>query len=141
MSVAHAITVLFWLTAATLVVGLVRRARLWQAGQAAEVDWSGLLAIPKRYFVDLHHAVARDPYIAHTHVMTAGGAIAALVLVALNYSAEPQTPNYSDLGQAASLHPIFSSASWPATSQTSQLAGPVKLAPFEIYLADVKTAM
>lgn len=85
MSVSHAITVLFWLTAATLAVGLVRRARLWQAGQAADVDWSGLLAIPKRYFVDLHHVVARDPYIAHTHVMTAGGAIAALVLVALNY--------------------------------------------------------
>ncbi len=78
MTVAHAITVLFWLTAATLAVGLARRARLWQAGQAADVDWSGLLAVPKRYFVDLHHVVARDPYIAHTHIATAGGAIAAL---------------------------------------------------------------
>jgi Fe-S oxidoreductase len=85
MSVAHAITVLFWLTAATLVVGLARRARLWQAGQAAEVEWSGLLAIPKRYFVDLHHVVARDPFIAHTHIATAGGAVAALALVAVNY--------------------------------------------------------
>ena len=49
------------------------------------MNWSGLLAIPKRYFVDLHHIVARDPYIAYTHMAVAGGAIAALVLVALNY--------------------------------------------------------
>jgi Fe-S oxidoreductase len=85
MSVAHAVTVLFWLTMATLAAGIVRRARLWQVGRAVDVDWSGILAIPKRYFVDLHHVVARDPYIAHTHVATAGGAIAALALVAVNY--------------------------------------------------------
>jgi dimethylglycine catabolism B len=92
MTVAHAITVLFWLTAATLAVGLARRVRLWQAGQAADVDWSGLLAVPKRYFVDLHHVVARDPYIAHTHIATAGGAIAALALVALNYGLALYSP-------------------------------------------------
>jgi Fe-S oxidoreductase len=92
MTVAHAITVLFWLTAATLAIGLARRARLWQAGQAADVDWSGLLAVPKRYFVDLHHVVARDPYIAHTHIATAGGAIAALALVALNYGLALYSP-------------------------------------------------
>ncbi len=92
MTVAHAITVLFWLTAATLAVGLARRARLWQAGQAADVDWSGLLAVPKRYFVDLHHIVARDPYIAHTHIATAGGAVAALALVALNYGLALYSP-------------------------------------------------
>lgn len=85
MSVAHAVTVLFWLTMATLAAGLVRRARLWQAGRAAEVDWSGILAVPRRYFVDLHHIVARDPYIARTHVATAGGAVAALLFVAVNY--------------------------------------------------------
>ena len=66
MTLAHAITVLFWLAAATLGLGLARRARLWSAGRAADVEWSGLLAIPKRYFVDLHHVVARDPYIART---------------------------------------------------------------------------
>jgi Fe-S oxidoreductase len=92
MTVAHAITVLFWLTAATLAIGLARRARLWQAGQAADVDWSGFLAVPKRYFVDLHHIVARDPYIAHTHIATAGGAIAALALVALNYGLALYSP-------------------------------------------------
>lgn len=85
MAVAQAITILFWLAAATLAFGLVRRARLWNAGQSASVDWRGVFAIPKRYFVDLHHIVARDPYIAHTHVVTAGGAVAALVLVAINY--------------------------------------------------------
>ncbi|MET0639626.1 MAG: DUF3483 domain-containing protein, partial [Hyphomicrobium sp.] len=57
MSLANSITVLFWLATATLVVGLVRRAMLWRTGQAAEIAWSGLLAVPKRYFVDLHHIV------------------------------------------------------------------------------------
>ncbi|MFA5951967.1 MAG: (Fe-S)-binding protein [Hyphomicrobium sp.] len=85
MNVAQAVTALFWLALATLAAGLVRRARLWRAGRAADVDWIGLFAIPKRYFVDLHHVVARDPYIAHTHVATAGGAVSALALVAVNY--------------------------------------------------------
>ena len=85
MSIAGFVTLLFWLATATLAVGLARRGRLWTAGRRAEVNWSGLLAIPKRYFVDLHHIVARDPYIAYTHMATAGGAIAALILVALNY--------------------------------------------------------
>ncbi|AMP03790.1 (Fe-S)-binding protein [Collimonas pratensis] len=79
------ITVLFWLSVAGLTVGMARRAALWRAGREAPVAWLGLLAIPKRYFVDLHHVVARDPYIARTHVATAGGAIAAMALVALNY--------------------------------------------------------
>lgn len=79
------ITVLFWLSVAGLTVGMARRAALWRAGRDAPVAWLGLLAIPKRYFVDLHHVVARDPYIARTHVATAGGAIAAMALVALNY--------------------------------------------------------
>lgn len=80
-----AITVLFWLTASTLLLGLWRRALLWRAGQPAAWSWHGVLAIPKRYFVDLHHVVAREPYIARTHVAVAGGAVAAIVLVALNY--------------------------------------------------------
>ena len=79
------ITVLFWLSVAGLTVGMARRAALWRAGRDAPVAWLGLLVIPKRYFVDLHHVVARDPYIARTHVATAGGAIAAMTLVALNY--------------------------------------------------------
>ena len=85
MAIAPAITALFWLALATLVLGLARRAMLWRAGREQAVAWSGLLAIPKRYFVDLHHVVARDPYIANTHIATAGGAIAALALIAVNY--------------------------------------------------------
>jgi dimethylglycine catabolism B len=81
----HFITALFWIAALTLLVGLWRRSQLWRAGQPAAWHWCQLLTIPKRYFVDLHHVVAREPYIANTHVATAGGAVAALALVAINY--------------------------------------------------------
>ncbi|WP_332693416.1 (Fe-S)-binding protein [Devosia sp.] len=80
-----AITFVFWLAVATLAVGLIRRIGLWRNGRPAPVDWAGLLAIPKRYLVDIHHVVAKDGYIANTHMAVAGGAIAALALVALNY--------------------------------------------------------
>ena len=79
------ITALFWLAAFTLLFGLWRRSLLWRAGKPTAWSWMQLLTIPKRYFVDLHHVVAREPYIARTHVATAGGAVAALVLVAINY--------------------------------------------------------
>ena len=79
------ITALFWLAAFTFALGLWRRAQLWRNGQATEWKLTQLLTIPKRYFVDLHHVVAREPYIANTHVATAGGAVAALALVAVNY--------------------------------------------------------
>ena len=79
------ITALFWLAAFTFALGLWRRALLWRNGQATEWKLTQLLTIPKRYFVDLHHVVAREPYIANTHVATAGGAVAALALVAVNY--------------------------------------------------------
>jgi dimethylglycine catabolism B len=85
MLIPRLITAVFWLAAFTLLFGLWRRAQLWRAGQPAAWSWVQLLTIPKRYFVDLHHVVAREPYIARTHVATAGGAVAAVVLVALNY--------------------------------------------------------
>ena len=81
----HFITALFWLAAFILFFGLWRRSTLWRAGKPAAWSWLQLLAIPKRYFVDLHHVVAREPYIARTHIATAGGAVAALILVALNF--------------------------------------------------------
>jgi Fe-S oxidoreductase len=63
-------------------VGAVRRVRLWRQGRPAKVDLlGGLLAMPKRYLVDLHHVVARDKYIARTHVATAAGFVAAVLLV------------------------------------------------------------
>ncbi|ADI29675.1 (Fe-S)-binding protein [Methylotenera versatilis] len=85
MSIQHLITLLFWLATATLLIGLWRRSQLWRQGQSADFSWINLLAIPKRYFVDLHHVVSREPFIARTHVATAGGAVAALILVAINY--------------------------------------------------------
>ncbi len=85
LMVNYLITLLFWLALAALLIGLWRRTQFWRAGRAAAFSWFALLAIPKRYFVDLHHVVAREPFIARTHVATAGGAVAALVLVAINY--------------------------------------------------------
>lgn len=85
MNFPLALTGLFWLGAALLSLGLARRAALWRQGRAAQVAWSGLFAIPKRYFVDLHHVVARDPFIARAHVAVAGGAVAVLALAAANY--------------------------------------------------------
>ncbi|MEG2393033.1 MAG: lysoplasmalogenase family protein [Pseudomonas sp.] len=59
------------------VLGALRRVAMWRRGRASKVDLiGGLLAMPKRYMVDLHHVVARDKYIANTHVATAGGAVA-----------------------------------------------------------------
>lgn len=66
------------------VLGALRRVKMWRNGRASKVDLiGGLFAMPKRYMVDLHHVVARDKYIANTHVATAGGAVASIVLAIL----------------------------------------------------------
>ncbi|SPJ32869.1 (Fe-S)-binding protein [Kushneria phyllosphaerae] len=63
------------------VIGAVRRFRLWRQGRSAPVDWvGGLLKMPRRYLVDLHHIVDRDKYISKTHVATAGGFVLAALL-------------------------------------------------------------
>lgn len=95
MSPAFVITGLLWLSMAGLAYALARRAAYWRVGRATPAGAFGvtnLFSIPKRYFVDLHHVVARDPYIAKTHVATAGGAIAALVLVFINYGLAIYSP-------------------------------------------------
>ncbi|QYJ22639.1 (Fe-S)-binding protein [Achromobacter sp. ES-001] len=89
---AVVVTALFWVSLLGVCVGGWRRAALWRVGRAAPVRWLDLLAVPKRYFVDLHRVVARDPYIARTHVATAGGAVAAMVLVAINYGLALYSP-------------------------------------------------
>lgn len=78
------ITAVFWLAVTALAIGTARRAALWRAGRPAPVAWRGLLAIPKRYFVDLHDVVAREPAVARAHVAVAGGALACLAVVAIN---------------------------------------------------------
>jgi Fe-S oxidoreductase len=85
MAADHWLTALFWVQATAFLIALGRRARLWAMGRSSPLHWLDLTHIPKRYFVDLHRVVARDPYIARAHMATAGGAVALLCLVALNY--------------------------------------------------------
>ncbi|WP_153102066.1 (Fe-S)-binding protein [Paraburkholderia hayleyella] len=95
MSLAFLISLLLWLALASLAWAVARRAAYWRLGRAAEPGALGfvqLLTIPKRYFVDLHQVVARDPYIARAHVATAGGALSALVLVFVNYGLALYSP-------------------------------------------------
>ncbi|MFC6336954.1 dimethylglycine demethylation protein DgcB [Pseudomonas sp. CCM 7891] len=66
------------------VLGALRRMNMWRRGRASKVDLlGGLLAMPKRYMVDLHHVVARDKYIANTHVATALGFVLSALLAVL----------------------------------------------------------
>ncbi|MGU3306096.1 dimethylglycine demethylation protein DgcB [Pseudomonas sp. M5A4_2d] len=66
------------------VLGALRRVNMWRRGRASRVDLlGGLLAMPKRYMVDLHHVVARDKYIANTHVATALGFVLSALLAIL----------------------------------------------------------
>lgn len=84
MTPAVALSALVW---AALVLGLAmlsRRVALWRQGETAEVDWLvGLLALPKRYLVDVHHVVARDAYASRMHALVAGGLLAGSALAAM----------------------------------------------------------
>jgi len=63
------------------VLGAVRRVRMWRQGRPSPVNLlAGLLAMPRRYLVDLHHVVERDKYMSKTHVATAGGFVLSAVL-------------------------------------------------------------
>lgn len=64
------------------VVGVIKRVRIWRQGRPDPApDLKLLFSIPKRYLVDLHHIVMRDPYIARTHVAAAGGVVASILLM------------------------------------------------------------
>lgn len=63
-------------------IGAIRRIRLWRAGRPEPVNLiAGLLAMPRRYLVDLHHVVARDKPMSNTHVATAGGFVLSMLLI------------------------------------------------------------
>ncbi len=79
------VSAVFWFAVLALCWGMARRAFLWKKGRQRTVNMRGLLSIPKRYFVDLHDVVAREPFVARAHVGVAGGALLALALIALNY--------------------------------------------------------
>ncbi len=82
---AQLVAWVFWLAVLGLLWGLARRALLWRQGRASKVALADVLHIPRRYFVDLHAVVAREPWVARAHIGVAGGAVLALLMVALNY--------------------------------------------------------
>ncbi|NAO94759.1 DUF3483 domain-containing protein [Halomonas sp. MG34] len=76
--------ILIFTALALAVIGAVRRIRLWRQGRPSRVSlFKGLVALPRRYLMDLHHVVGRDKMISNTHVATAGGFVAAAVLMIL----------------------------------------------------------
>lgn len=75
------LTVLIIAALALAVVGAGRRVLLWRRGRPSPVAFfSGLMSMPRRYLVDLHHVVSRDKYISRTHVATAGGFVVAALM-------------------------------------------------------------
>ena len=85
MAIEHIFALLLIASLAGITISLARRIELWRQGKKTQVKWSFLLLIPKRYFVDLHHVVLRDPYIAWTHIAAAGGAVGSLLLLIIMY--------------------------------------------------------
>ncbi len=76
--------ILLFAALALAVLGAAKRFFMWRRGRPAKVDWvGGLLAMPRRYLVDLHHVVERDKYMSKTHVATAGGFVLAALLAVI----------------------------------------------------------
>ncbi|MDW7746518.1 (Fe-S)-binding protein [Halomonas sp.] len=85
------------------VIGAWRRVRLWRQGRPSAVPLlKGLAALPRRYLVDLHHVVGRDKVMSNTHVATAGGFVAAAVLMILVHGLGFANPVLGGLLLAAS---------------------------------------
>lgn len=79
-----------WLRAGLLLMGAAGAAGLlwrflrWRQGRHAPVPWwSGLAAVPRRYLVDVHDVVVREPVSARMHAMAAGGLLATLLVFAV----------------------------------------------------------
>ncbi len=86
---------IFLVSLAGALLGLVLRSRRWLAGRPAPSEGlRGLLRIPRRYLVNVHEAVYRDPVggpkrgdtgsqNAILHILTAGGLTVATLLILL----------------------------------------------------------
>ena len=62
-------------------IGALRRISLWRRGRRARVNvLAGLLAIPRRYLVNVHEVVVRDRFSAAMHVSVAGGFVLVMLL-------------------------------------------------------------
>jgi len=82
--IAAALSGLVLATLATGALLAVLHSRRWRAGGAAKVDLlGGVMALPRRYLVHVHEVVARKPFNARFHALTAGGFLASLPLLAL----------------------------------------------------------
>ncbi len=84
MGPAGAFVLLAWILLASVLVAGARLVLRWRRGRAARVDWwAGLVALPRRYLVDVHGVVARDPRAARMHALTAGGLLGSSGLLLL----------------------------------------------------------
>ncbi len=129
------LTVSFWASVGLMVLGLAQRARLWRNGRPAKVSVANLFAIPKRYFVDLHHVVAREPFIARTHIAVAGGAVLAVLVIGINYGFALYWPLLDRVLLAASALMLVGSAlvAWRRRAPPTRLSrGPWMRLPFTL---------
>jgi Fe-S oxidoreductase len=83
MTAATALSLVTIAAALFAALEAARRIALWRVGRSAAIPLSGLLALPKRYLVDVHHVVARDPFAARMHMLVAGGFLAGGLFSAL----------------------------------------------------------
>ena len=82
--IATALSSLMLVTLAAGALLAVLHSRRWRVGAPAKVDLlGGVLALPRRYLVDVHDVVARKPFNSRFHALTAGGFIASLPLITL----------------------------------------------------------
>lgn len=129
------LTITFWASMALMLFGLAQRARLWTNGRAQRVPVGKLFAIPKRYFVDLHHVVAREPFIARTHMAVAGGAVLALLVIGINYGLALYSPMLDRVLLGASCLMLAGSAmvAWRRLAPPARLSrGPWMRLPFTL---------
>jgi len=132
---ANILTISFWASMALMLLGLGQRARLWSNGRAQRVGVGKLFTIPKRYFVDLHHVVAREPFIARTHVAVAGGAILALLVIGINYGLALYSPMLDRVLLGASCLMLAGAAmvAWRRLAPPARLSrGPWMRLPFTL---------
>lgn len=129
------LTYSFWGSVGLLLLGLTQRARMWRRGRPAKAALAGLLAIPKRYFVDLHHVVAREPFIARTHVAVAGGAVLAMLVIGVNYGLALYSPLLDRVLLGASCLMLAGTAmvAWRRRAPPARLSrGPWMRLPFTL---------
>lgn len=84
---ARVLLVLAFLAAAVL---LVMRALRWTRGSRGHerTRWlRGWLDVPRRYLVDVHDIVSREPRVSQMHILAAGGFVACTVLAVLTFVA------------------------------------------------------